>query len=262
MKEYTRQTFGEEAVELFGGDEISGGGGSRSTGKLNEEGIEFENFVPKSIKFAYLHSSPYRPLELLKQKNEHMWDVNISPYDENRTKWPEWKNKFRLDDMNIVIIDGGNMVKSEGEGKEIGDDVADYVDKGGVVVTLGYGNAAYAEYSPKGRWKTGNYQVIQGPDSPNHSVTWDNNQLEQTDKNFKCLMDKVTLGTSFSVRSITNNLAQDAEVLIGTKTYPIIARRKVQKGWVYSINTASDELPVRILTNLIRFVFKVHKRKK
>lgn len=39
--------------------------------------------------------------------------------------------------MRLVFLQGGNICKLEGEGKEVGDDLAHYVDNGGIVCTIG-----------------------------------------------------------------------------------------------------------------------------
>ena len=60
MKEYTKINFGEEAVALFGDNESTGS--SSSPGKINMEGIETDNLVPKSIKFGKTKENHKNPL--------------------------------------------------------------------------------------------------------------------------------------------------------------------------------------------------------
>ena len=63
-----------------------------------------------------------------------MLDIDINPYNqEERISWGTRKTEgFNIFEYNVVILDGGNICKTFGEGKEIGDDIADYVDNGGI----------------------------------------------------------------------------------------------------------------------------------
>ena len=49
-----------------------------------------------------------------------------------RKSWEEIKkNGFELSRMRIVLLQGGNICKRDGEGKDIGNEIADYIDRGG-----------------------------------------------------------------------------------------------------------------------------------
>ena len=64
------------------------------------------------------------------------------------------------------------------------------------------------------------------------------------------------LNTVLKVRNTQQErctLAGDAEVLIGGKQLPFLARRKYGKGYVYCINSNSNDMPMVVMRNLIKF---------
>ena len=66
----------------------------------------------------------------------------------------------------------------------------------------------------------------------------------------------IRIGERFQLRDTKNDgvLRNDAEVLIGDKTLPLIARRKINKGWVYCVNISAYVTPKEV--NLIKNVIK------
>ena len=110
--------------------------------------------IDESIKFGYFYTSQTNMYKCLKDnKNMHSIDVNDSDLD-----WNEQRKQINLSDFSIIFLDGGNPAKIIGINL-LGDEVADYVENGGVVCTLGASNASNAYYTVKGRWKEENYQA-------------------------------------------------------------------------------------------------------
>ena len=103
--------------------------------------------IDESIKFGYFYTSQSNMYKCLKDnKNIHSIDL----YDRN-LDWNELRKQINLSDFSIIFLDGGNSPNIKA-GDLLGNDVADYVDNGGVVCTLGASNAKDAHYTIKGRW--------------------------------------------------------------------------------------------------------------
>jgi hypothetical protein len=77
--------------------------------------------------------------------------------------------------------------------------------------------------------------------------------MKEKNKNNRYLKD-LALNSTWKVRKITHEctISKDAEVLIGDVEYPFLARRKYGNGYVYCINSNSNEMPMVIMRNLIK----------
>jgi hypothetical protein len=69
-------------------------------------------------------------------------------------------------------------------------------------------------------------------------------------------MKNIKEGDSFGIRKKYQKsgiLREDAEILVGNRNYPLIARRQIKEGWVYCINvSAYISVPEKkIIKNLI-----------
>jgi hypothetical protein len=132
---------------------------------MESEYKEPESILNQNILVAYFYLSEYKPKEFFaKNKNFHIY--NIIPYDGQRKKFGELKNEgLKLSNYKIIFIDGGNSFSNEGEGKELGDEIAEYIHNGGNFCTLGYTNVGDCKYSIKGRFYEEGLQVVQGSHS-------------------------------------------------------------------------------------------------
>ena len=126
--------------------------------------VEDESHLNENILVAYFYLSDYKPREFFaKNKNFHIF--NIYPYNskDRKTYLQLKKEGLKLKDYRIIFIDGGNSFDENiGEGKELGDDFAKYIEKGGNFCTLGYTNVANCGYSVRGRYHEERLQVVQG----------------------------------------------------------------------------------------------------
>ena len=113
--------------------------------------------VNESIKFAYFFTNKTTIFKLF-QKNENMTKIDL--YNRN-LDWIKQSKQTNLSDFSIIFLDGGNPTIIHGTDL-MGNEIADYVDNGGVVCTLGPSNAKDSHYSIKGRWKEERYQPVHG----------------------------------------------------------------------------------------------------
>ena len=66
---------------------------------------------------------------------------------------------------------------------------------------------------------------------------------------------KLKLGESWMIHEMdgkTSKLSIDSEVVLGDPSTPLIVRRKVKKGWVYSLNCESGNPPLKLVVNIIK----------
>ena len=116
-------------------------------------------YVDDSIKFAYIYSHQtnlYKSIEITQPKG--MFSLKISNH---LLDWVEFKqqNSINLSEFTIIFLDGCNNPK-HCEAILIGDQIADYVDNGGIVCTLECSNIENAYYTVKGRWESEIYQPL------------------------------------------------------------------------------------------------------
>ena len=116
-----------------------------------------ENEIEKTHKIAIFHTAKSKICIFLiskkKTKSIYMFDRNLD--------WNELRKQTNLSDFSIIFLDGGNSPKIKGIDL-LGNDVADYVDNGGIVCTLGASNIRGCIYTIKGRWKNEDYQPVKG----------------------------------------------------------------------------------------------------
>eukprot|EP01091_Cochliopodium_minus_P018315 TRINITY_DN7392_c0_g1_i1.p1 TRINITY_DN7392_c0_g1~~TRINITY_DN7392_c0_g1_i1.p1 ORF type:complete len:230 (+),score=51.91 TRINITY_DN7392_c0_g1_i1:3-692(+) len=205
--------------------------------------------IKENIKIGYIYTSNDRPGQTFKQnpnfKIYNYLNVLNHAHDTNKEKILEELNGKHFD---LVFLDGGNCYSVDGAGKEIGDNLARYVEEGGKVCTLGYTNVHNSDYAPKGRWNDERLQVVQGTLSAYDNFYWRN----YSDSIY---LKGIESEQSIKTRKVGNketSLCNDAEVLLGNKEYPVIARRKFGEGYVYCINSDSENMPLILLRNFIK----------
>lgn len=116
----------------------------------------------------------------------------------------------------------------------------------------GFANSRNSEFSVKGRWKDESFCVVNGSIDCTGSIEW-NAELEVMCQ-YKLLARNFKFGDSCGIRVVggETSLKEDAQVLIGTREMPLLARRRVQSGWVYCINSDARSTPHILVENLIK----------
>ena len=114
-----------------------------------------KNLVEESIKFGFFYSSFSKLFQLLNE-NDNILAINLKDED---LDWRKMRTQKNLSDLSIIFLDGGNSPTIIGIDL-LGDDVADYVDNGGVVCTLGASNIDNCVYTVKGRFCYESYQPV------------------------------------------------------------------------------------------------------
>jgi hypothetical protein len=118
--------------------------------------IHNENIANK-IGFFYTHQTrTFNQLRDAKTISLHSLDL----YDANKN-WKQLRDEVNLSEFSLIFLDGGNQPRINGI-ELLGDEIADYVDNGGIVCTMGPSNAKDSHYSIKGRWKNEKYQPVHG----------------------------------------------------------------------------------------------------
>ena len=113
--------------------------------------------IDESIKFGYFYSSGTKVTNFLLGRG----NVNCINLHDSKLDWNELRNRIDLSDFSFIFLDGGNKPSIKGIDL-MGDDVADYVEKGGVVCTLGASHLEDCMYNIKGRWLNKGYQPVKG----------------------------------------------------------------------------------------------------
>ena len=111
--------------------------------------------IDESLKVGFFYTSQSKIYRALKN-NKNLIRIQIN---NEELDWNELKKEINLSHFSIIFLDGGNPPSIQGLDL-LGDEVADYVDNGGVVCTLGASNAKDAYYTIKGRWKREKYQAV------------------------------------------------------------------------------------------------------
>ena len=70
------------------------------------------------------------------------------------------------------------------------------------------------------------------------------------------LTKNLEVGSVIGMRKVDKGgkLSKDAEILVGSQTYPLIARRKINEGWVYCVNVSAyvTSTDLVLISNLIK----------